>query len=101
MKAAACDGQYLIEEYETLRRGATTRTGAKSCGHGLTLFVARGMYAWLEALTALAPADGREPPRFQTLRERVPVACSSWADLTTVLASMVLACAEVSGESTR
>jgi len=104
MKATACDEQCLIEEYEALRCGATAGTGARSCGHGLTLFVARGMYAWLEALTALAPADDREPPRFQTPRERVPVACSSWADMTTVLATMVLACAEVaevSDESTR
>jgi hypothetical protein len=104
MKAAACDGQHLVEEYEALRRGAIARAPGTSCGHGLALFLARGMHAWLDALTALPLAFDRERPRRPTSRDSVSVTGPAWADLTTVLASMVLACtavAEVSHESAR
>ena len=40
-------------EYEDLRQEAL-RAGSHR-GHGLALFLSRGMTAWLEALTALRP----------------------------------------------
>lgn len=99
MKATAYDGQYLVEEYEALRRGATA--GTSSWGHGLALFLARGMHAWLDALTALTPAPDRERPGLPISRDSVSVACPAWADLTTVLATMVLACTDVAEEVNR
>jgi hypothetical protein len=94
MKATACDAQHLVEEYEALRRGATARAAGTSVGHGLALFLARGMYSWLDALTALTPASDRERPRLPVSRDSVSITCPAWTDLTTVLATMVLACTE-------
>jgi len=72
-------------EYENLRREAL---GGSSCpGHGLALFVSRGMTAWLEALTALGA-----PPRQDTPPESVDWAPVWRPDLTTLLANMVLNC---------
>jgi hypothetical protein len=81
-----------VVEYEALRREATTSDGAR--GPGLTLVLARGLPAWLAALTALgppvparpivAPVQAAGPPPVQPAARR---------ELTTVLAGMVLACA--------
>jgi hypothetical protein len=71
-------------EYENLRRDALE--GSSRRGHGLALFVARGMMAWLEALTAL----GARPPRQNTPAESVDLAPVLRPDLTTLLANMVL-----------
>jgi hypothetical protein len=45
-------------EYEDLRREAL-HAGSRR-GHGLALFLSRGMKAWLEALTALWPTASHE-----------------------------------------
>lgn len=90
MTAAGPDGQYVLEQYETLRREALASAPGAPRGQGLALFLTRGMPAWLTALAALTPAPRRrddapgEPPApfLPTLR----------ADLTSVLAGMVLAC---------
>ena len=92
MTGAVADPQYLVEQYEALRHEALAIAPFGSRGQGLALFLTRGMPAWLAALTALPQAprrcdDAPAPPRPQflpTLR----------ADLTTVLAGMVLACAQ-------
>lgn len=55
------------QEYENLRQEAL-QAGSRR-GHGLALFLSRGMMAWLEALTAVLRPD-----------------------LTTLLANMVLSC---------
>ena len=55
------------QEYENLRREALQASSRR--GHGLALFLSRGMMAWLEALTAVLRPD-----------------------LTTLLANMVLSC---------
>ena len=73
-------------EYENLRRGALEDSSRR--GHGLALFVARGMMAWLQALTALGA---------RTPRQNTPPASVDWApvlqpDLTTLLANLVLNC---------
>ena len=70
-------------EYENLRRDALDR-GARR-GHGLALFVSRGMMAWLEALTALRL-------RPNALAESVDFAPVLQPELTTLLANMVLSC---------
>lgn len=73
-------------EYEGLRREALE--GSSRRGHGLALFVARGMVAWLEALTAL----GSRPPGPNTSPESVDLVPVLRPDLTTLLANMVLNC---------
>lgn len=73
-------------EYEDLRRDALDRSSRR--GHGLALFVSRGMMAWLEALTALGP----RPLRPTAPAESVDFAPVLQPDLTTLLANMVLSC---------
>jgi hypothetical protein len=85
-----------VAAYEAVRQEATT--DARPPGLGLTLLLARGLPAWLTALTALgapatprpivAPAPAARPPR---------VLPASTRDLTTVLAGMVLACSQAPG----
>ncbi len=80
-----------MAEYEALRREVTAADDAR--GPGLALFLARGLPAWLTALTALGagpplrpvvvPAAPPGPP---------PLLPASRRELTTVLAGMVLAC---------
>jgi hypothetical protein len=106
MSASVGDPQYLIEQYEALRGDAiAARRGIGRRGHGLALLLARGMRAWLDALTALVP----RPPSGERLlepsrRDRVALEPTLRADLTTMLAAMVLACTareEVGSESAR
>lgn len=94
MSVSVGDPQYPIEEYEVLRREATASgRGIGRRGHGLALLLARGMRAWLDALPALLP-----PPRFRERplepagHDRVALEPTLRADLTTMLAAMVLAC---------
>lgn len=64
-------------------------------GHGLALFLVRGMTAWVAAVAALAPAAPKSRPcaADDTAQSHRPtVAFSLRAELTTVLAGMVLAC---------
>ena len=72
-------------EYEDLRRQAVQ---ANARGHGLALFLSRGMMAWLEALTALASRSNALSPR----SESVGLPSVVRPDLTTLLANMVLSC---------
>jgi hypothetical protein len=106
MSVSVGDPQYPIEEYEVLRREATASgPGIGRRGHGLALLLARGMRAWLDALTALVPRPLfaerlLEPSR----RDRVALEPTLRADLTTMLAAMVLACTareEMGNESAR
>lgn len=73
-------------EYEDLRREAL-QDGSRR-GHGLALFLSRGMKAWLEALTALRP----RPIKKSTLHESVDLPPVVRPDLMSLLASMVLSC---------
>jgi len=84
----------VLEQYERLRREAAEGSWSGERGHGLVLFLARGMSSWIRALTALAPA-----PRQQVMlteyspRDPLPTPPPSVrAELTMVLAGMVLAC---------
>ena len=74
------------QEYENLRREALKASSHR--GHGLALFLTRGMMAWLEALMAL-----RSRPLLQsTLQEAFDLPPVLRPDLTTLLANMVLSC---------
>jgi hypothetical protein len=74
------------QEYENLRREAL-QTGSRR-GHGLALFLSRGMTAWLEALTAL-----RTRPVVKSVsHESVDLPSVVRPDLTMLLANMVLSC---------
>jgi hypothetical protein len=87
------DRRYALDQYEALRREVTESGPCELRGHGLALFLTRGMPGWLAALTALAPT----PRLSRALAEAPPegrptVLPSARAELTTVLAGMVLAC---------
>jgi hypothetical protein len=92
--AAVADARYVIDQYEALRREALEITPFGPRGHGLALFLTRGLPAWLTALTALTPSRparaGNEPQAGSAAR-LLPAARG---ELTTVLAGMVLACAQ-------
>lgn len=87
------DPCYVLDQYETLRREATEPVPNRLRGHGLALFLTRGMPGWLAALTALAPVPRPSCALAAPSREGRPtVLPSARAELTTVLAAMVLAC---------
>lgn len=74
------------QEYENLRREAFQASSRR--GHGLALFLSRGMMAWLEALTAL-----RSRPLLRSApQESFDLPSVLRPDLTTLLANMVLSC---------
>ena len=73
-------------EYENLCREALQANSHR--GHGLALFLSRGMRAWLEALTAL---ESRSLAR-STEQESVDLAPLVRSDLTRLLANMVMSC---------
>ena len=72
------------QAYESVRREALS---AGPRGHGLALFLSRGMMAWLEALTVLASHRVSQNGHQESID--LP---SVRPDLTTLLASMVLSC---------
>ncbi len=74
------------QAYENLRREALA-SGPR--GHGLGLFLSRGMMAWLRALTVLEP---RPVPAIGLQRETAEQPASVNADWTLLLAGMVLSC---------
>lgn len=74
------------QEYECLRREAVEQ-GARR-GHGLALFLSRGMVAWLAALTALKP----QPVAQNLIEQSANLPSIARSELTPLLASMVLSC---------
>lgn len=95
MSSFFLDASFLFEQYETLRKEALEAEPLGWRGHGLTLFLSRGMMAWMAALKAL----GKHPVAVSEDRSvpyrDLPAAVRS--DLTVVLADMVLACSEEAG----
>lgn len=92
MNPAAADAQYIAEQYEALRGEALEVAPFGPRGQGLALLLARGVPAWLAALSAVVPP---RPPR--PLDDPAPgrpprLLASARVELTTVLAGMVLAC---------
>ena len=97
MSPVGAEPQDVVEQYEALRREALEVAPFGPRGHGLALLLTRGLPAWLTALTALVPSWPRRPmdePRAERSPRLLPAAR---AELTTVLAGLVLACAEPTG----
>lgn len=99
MKPLPYDPQYLIDQYEALRREVTDTVWTGEPGTGLALFLRRGMSAWLDGVAPLAPPSGsprqeREVPPSDCLPSPPP---SVRTHFTTVLAGMILACAQTEG----
>lgn len=96
MNQAPLDPTYAIEQYESLRREAIEASLDRSRGHGLALFLNRGMAEWLKALsvfsrtptTCFDPSqalEGGGPPRLEP---------SLRSPLTLVLTNMVITCCQ-------
>ena len=94
MSPVGVEPQYVLEQYEAVRRDALEVGPFGPRGHGLALLVTRGLPAWLTALTALVPSTPTrrvDEPRAEQSPRLLPAAR---VELTTVLAGLVLACAE-------
>jgi len=81
---------YLVDQYEALRKQALGTHSASQRGHGLALFLARGMPGWLAALAPSAERSCR-PRESGSLGGRANLPSSIQSDFTSVLADMVLA----------
>ena len=93
MTPVGAEPQDGVEHYEALRHEALDVAPFGPRGHGLALLIARGLPAWLTALTALVPSRPRrlgDEPRAERSPRLLPAAR---VELTTVLAGLVLACA--------
>lgn len=95
---ASVDTVAVRTHYEALRREATGGSPESARSHGLALFLLRGMSAWLQALAALRPpgAASRPPAHVPDARTPTPLP-GTRAELTTVLAGMVLVCLREDG----
>jgi hypothetical protein len=94
LTSRVADGRYLQTQYETLRREALEEDWGER-GHGMALFLARGMSAWVGAVQALAPSASspQKPCVDDAVRLSGPTLSLSYrAELTILLAGMVLAC---------
>lgn len=93
MSPCVLDSNQVLEQYEALRRDVLAVGSSFDRGPGLSLFLTRGMSAWLTAVTALMPRSPRPAMISESPLERLPVlALSVRSDLTVMLADMVLAC---------
>jgi len=95
--ASLCPPVYMLEQYEALRQEALQADPLGRRGHGLALFLSRGMTAWMVTLSAL----GSPPPAWQVAepqgtREMASGPSFPRSDLTRVLADMVLTCSQES-----
>ena len=83
----------MAEQYEALRKQALEATTGSQRGHGLALFLVRGMPGWLAALALLAPPPERPPHSGErgSLLCRPNLPGSEQLNLTSLLADMVLA----------
>lgn len=91
---APLDADYGREQYERVRREATTTDRSAPRGHGLALLMTRGLSSWLEALQTLAPPPrvGAGPIDALASSDRVAWRADDRAQLTHVLASLVRTC---------
>ena len=95
MTASLSDPVYLLNQYEALRQEALRADALGRRGHGLALFICRGMAAWIDALSVLAsqPKPVSET-RHKSTANWTCLPSSLRSDLTTVLADMVLTCTQ-------
>ena len=87
MNSHVFDSEYLYEQYELLRQEAIEALPQVRQGHGLLLFLTRGMAAWIEAVSCLS---GRQAVPAEFTNSPAPV--SLRPEVATVLANMVLGC---------
>lgn len=96
MTSIRIDTDYVHQQYKTLCQEAMSADPWGQRGHGLSLFLTRGMNAWVETLTVLMPQSKKtsqsDNPVTPWQTPELPVSVRS--DLTTVLAEMVLACTQ-------
>lgn len=94
MRAFALESTYIVDQYEALRREAMEADSGRGVGHGLALFLYRGMSAWISALSVLVrrPMPGASPQDDRLRRFKVDLLPATRCDLTAVMADMVLAC---------
>ncbi len=96
--STAVDAAVVRTHYEALRREALGAASDGTSNHGLALFLLRGMSTWCAALTALGLPQPAAPPPVDCPDDRIPTSPpDTRAALTTVLASMVLACLPAEG----
>jgi len=83
----------MADQYEALRKQALEVNPASRRGHGMALFLTRGMPGWLAALAILAPSAewSCNPRDNRSLQYRLNLPSSIQSDLSSVLADMVLA----------
>lgn len=89
MRDVRQDSAFLQRQYEALREEAIDSLYGGNRGHGLVLFMTRGMTAWLAALSALTP---RPAVRVSGGPAAGPLPPLMRSNLTSLLANMVLAC---------
>ena len=83
------------QHYEALRRQALGRCDMESCGHGLALFLSRGMAAWMKALAVLdRTGDDRSRSDPVCVASQARFSGGLPQELTRILAGMILACHE-------
>ena len=85
---------YVREQYELLRREATTADPMGPRGHGLVLLMTRGISAWLDTVQTLTPRAIAPAEHTASLTEAEGTTwkAADRADLIRVLASLVLTC---------
>ncbi len=90
---------YFQQQYEALRQEALSCRAGLERGHGLALFLAQGMAAWMAALSALRPRQVVTCSQVQSSTSpRCPeLALGTRSDLRRILAGMVLACSQELG----
>lgn len=81
----------MVDQYEALRRAATSSRPLSQTRYGLALFLSRGMTGWLSAMSRFAPRSlAAISAPDHTCVPDLPTAAQT--DLTLLLADMVLAC---------
>lgn len=86
--------QEVVEQYEAVRREALEVAPFGPRGHGLALLLARGLPAWLTALATLVPSRPRRSVDAAGAERSPRLLPAARVELTTVLAGLVLACAQ-------
>jgi hypothetical protein len=79
----------LTDQYEQLRREASTRSEHGSEGLGLALFLRRGMTAWMQAWSQCTDHDAPNA-HFQPATTAAPVPIDLRAQVATLLAGIIL-----------
>jgi hypothetical protein len=95
MKLEQYERDYVVEQYEALRREALEAAPFAPRGPGMAVFEMRGMLGWLTVLTALAlPAAPKLPQQAGP-----QLAGTLRSELTLMLSSMVLSLTQTRRDS--